>query len=176
MTEKQKQLAAENHKLIFSFLNKHNYDEEEFYDLAAIGLCKAARCYNDSMGAFSTLAYKCMFNEIARYYKLQGAARKIPSNLIGHFDAKVHCEDGYDIGEIWDILDHGNSFEDDLIFELCVETVRKRLTDKDKLVFDMLLEGYTTREIGKAAGCSNVNVTNIRRKMCDKFKGLVNVC
>lgn len=173
MTNEQRQLAAENHNLIYSFLNKYQYDQDEFYDLAAIGLCQAAKYYKDYMGTFSTLAYKCMFNEIAKYFMIQGAARRIPSNLITHYDTKIRRDNGDECGEIIEVLDCGTAFEDDLIFELCVEKVKERLSDKDKLIFDMLLEGYTTREIGKAAGCSNTNVTNIRRRMCSKFKGLV---
>ena len=49
MTEKQKQLVVDNHNLIYSFLHKHGFDEEEFYDLAAIGLCKAAKSYKDDI-------------------------------------------------------------------------------------------------------------------------------
>lgn len=173
MTNEQRQLAAENHKLIYSFLHKYDYDEDEFYDLAAIGLCQAAKYYKDYMGTFSTYAYKCMFNEIAKYFMIQGAARRVPSELIMYYDAKIQSGNGGESSEILEILDCGNRFENDLIFELCVEKVKERLSDRDKLIFDMLLDGYTTREIGKAAGCSNTNVTNIRRRICSKFKGLV---
>lgn len=171
MTNEQRQLAEENHNLIYSFLHKHNYDQDEFYDLAAIGLCKAAKYYKEYMGTFSTLAYKCMFNEVADYFTKQKTAKRVPNELIMHYDAKADNGQGDDIGNsILECLDCGKRFEDDAITELIIEKYRRDMNDRDRIVFDMLIEGYTTREIGKVAGCSNMSVTNIRRRMEKKFK------
>ena len=164
MTEKQRQLATENHSLIYSFLRKHHYDQEDYYDLAAIGLCKAAKHYNESMGTFSTLAYKCMLNEIRKYLTVQGAARRIPENLIKHYDIR----DRYDKDDefIWDLdrINFHESFENDAIINTTIDIYKVKLTDKDRTVFEMLMDGYTTREIGKVVGCSSTTVTTTRRK------------
>ena len=173
MNEKQRQLAAENHNLIYSFLIKHGYDYEDFYDVAAIGLCKAAMTYKKSIGMFSTYAYTCMLNEIRHYFKIQDAQRRIPKNLISHYNKKTYTESGKEIGEALDYMACYDCFENDVIFELCVEKVKERMSDRDKLIFDMLLDGYTTREIGKAAGCSCVHITNIRRNMRGKFNWIL---
>jgi len=63
MTTEQTKLAEDNHNLIYSFLNKYNL-KSDYYGDAGIGLCKAAMTYDKSKKfAFSTYAYKCMFNE-----------------------------------------------------------------------------------------------------------------
>ena len=55
MTKEQQKLVEENHGLIYSFLAKHNLPIEEYYDLAAIGLCKASITYQNET-TFSTYA------------------------------------------------------------------------------------------------------------------------
>ena len=58
-------LIEENHNLIYSYLHKMRLDIEEYYDLAAIGLCKAANNFDETKGfKFSTYAYRCMNNEV----------------------------------------------------------------------------------------------------------------
>ena len=170
MTEEQRKLAADNHNLIYSFLNLHQYDWDEYYDLAAIGLCKSAITYDKNKGPFSTYAYKCMFNEIGHYFTIQGAARRIPDQLIMYYDAKTNSDNGDESCEIINCLDCGDRFEDRVITNTLIDICRAKLSVRDNLIFDMLADGYTTREIGKVAGCSGPSVTNIRRRICNLFE------
>ena len=57
-------IVEENHNLIYAFLNKCHLPTNEYYDLAAIGLCKAAKTWDCDRQKFSTYAYTCMFNEV----------------------------------------------------------------------------------------------------------------
>ena len=45
MTRESQRLVEDNHNLIYKFLRNHNL-EDDWYDVAAIGLCKAANNYN----------------------------------------------------------------------------------------------------------------------------------
>lgn len=54
LTEEQRQLAADNHNLIYYCFKKNNWPLEEYYDVAAICLCEAAKTYNPSKGKFAT--------------------------------------------------------------------------------------------------------------------------
>lgn len=54
ITDEARKLVEENHNLVYSFLYKYHLDVEEWYDLAAIGLCKAANTYNNDKSGFST--------------------------------------------------------------------------------------------------------------------------
>ena len=47
MTDYQRQLVTDNHNLIYRFLQKEKLNMEDWYDLAAIGMCKAAKTFND---------------------------------------------------------------------------------------------------------------------------------
>ena len=73
MTEEQKKLVEENHSLIYFYARKYNMSKQDFddmYGILAIGLCKAARDYDESRGsAFSTVAMGYMLNECRNAYR-----------------------------------------------------------------------------------------------------------
>lgn len=45
ITEAEKKLVEQNHNLIYAFLQKYHLTIEDYYGLAAIGLCKAAMTF-----------------------------------------------------------------------------------------------------------------------------------
>lgn len=63
LNNEQRKLVEENHNLIYSFLNNQALSINEWYDICAIGLCKAALTFNGTT-KFSTFAYKCMLNSV----------------------------------------------------------------------------------------------------------------
>lgn len=64
LNDEQRELVIRNHNLIYAALRKYKYPVSEFYDVAAIGLCKAAMWYNDDIYArFSVVAFKFILNE-----------------------------------------------------------------------------------------------------------------
>lgn len=73
MTPKQQKLVKQNHNLIFLHLRLHNLPVSEFYDVAAIGLCKAAINYNADKGAFSTYARWCIKSEVGHVFQKERA-------------------------------------------------------------------------------------------------------
>ncbi len=46
LTEKEKQLAEKYHNAVYSFLHRHNYSIEEYYDVAIMGFLKGIQKYN----------------------------------------------------------------------------------------------------------------------------------
>lgn len=65
LNTEQKKLVEENHNLIYGFMTRYHLDFEEWYDICAIGLCKAGVIY-DGTAKFSTLSYMCMYNEMVK--------------------------------------------------------------------------------------------------------------
>ncbi len=75
MTDEQRHFAADNHGLIFSFLNKYGWDEREYYDIAAFGYLSAVKRYlarpELHRYAFSTIAWKSMERSIASFLRAE---------------------------------------------------------------------------------------------------------
>lgn len=63
LTDEERDLVTDNHNLIYSYLNQHCLSDD-YYDLCAIGLCRAAHFYEPKKGKFSTFAFLCMSNVI----------------------------------------------------------------------------------------------------------------
>ena len=90
----QEQLILENHNLVYHVLQKMNlYAQiDEYYDIAIIGLIKAARSYDATKKIkFSTFAGKCIKNEIL-YYLRQQQSNKLKVNYNTISLEKTVCE------------------------------------------------------------------------------------
>ena len=78
LNDEQRKIVENNHDLIYGYAHKMGISIDEYYDILAIGLCKAAKAFDESKGRFSTLAYCCMKNEMCRYYE---GKTELPHNL-----------------------------------------------------------------------------------------------
>jgi RNA polymerase sigma factor (sigma-70 family) len=75
----------------------------------------------------------------------------IPVHAFTHIEEGVIIETEAE----WDRPhENGHGSEDDLMSLL-------KLTEREKRILEMRMEGYTTREIGKEVGLSHVSVSNI---------------
>lgn len=92
LTEEQRKLVEENHNLIYGFLRKYKLDIDEYYDIAAFGLCKAAIKYDSSRGIFSSFAYECIKSEIYHQWSYDTRERRIPSSLIYSYNTSYDKE------------------------------------------------------------------------------------
>ena len=64
LTDEERELVTNNHNLIYAYLRKFNLSDDDYYDLCAIGLCRAAHFYKPENGKFSVYAFVCMSNII----------------------------------------------------------------------------------------------------------------
>ena len=168
MTDEQRKLVTENHNLIYSFLNKHGFDIEEYYDLAAIGLCRAAKTYDESKGAFSTYAYRAMLTDIDRDIRYRNRDKRIPEHLIDSYNAEVCNDDNGSSVELVNYIPSNVDIEREVIGLYMFDRYLARLSDlseRDKLIFWLLLDGYTHREIGEIVGCSYQNIRPVKNKI-----------
>lgn len=164
MTDEQRKLVTENHKLIFSFLNKYNYDPEEYYDLAAIGLCKAAKLYDESKGNFSTYAYRAMLNTINHDLLYKSRSKRIPENLIDYYNC-TFCNENGEVIEYLEFIPSGDDIEKEVMAKVMVESFMNGLSDRDRTVVGLMADGYTYREIGKIIGMSRNTVSKIKGRI-----------
>lgn len=171
LTQEQQHLVEDNHNLIYSFLNKHCLPLEEYYDLAAIGLCKAAISWNSTRSAFSTFAYVIMQNEVRMHRRSMLAQSRIPSNIIDSLDAVLYSDDSD--ATKYDFTSSEVDFERQIVARSEILECFRNATERQLHILQLLQQGYTQSEIGNFLGCSQVTISRelgkLRKKICNRF-------
>ena len=157
LTDTQRLLAEQNHNLIYFCLKKFHFDDiEEYYDIAAIGLCKAAATYRKDRGTFTTYACMVIRNE------LYHACRKKQVMAVS-----LYTEYGNDTDSLAliDTLAGVGNMENDVVDSLLFLQAYQTLTEKEQSVVRLLIRGVKQQDAGKAAGCSQAQVSRILKKL-----------
>lgn len=108
LTLDQQRIVSENHNLIYSLANKKNINLDEYYDVLAIGLCKAAIAFDDTKGKFSTLAYTVMLNEYKQELRKQQNERAIPQDKLLSFDVPIQTDQDNQFASFADVIPDEN--------------------------------------------------------------------
>ena len=152
MTDEQRKMAEQNHNLIYGFLNNNNLDEEEYYGMAAIGLCKAVMSYDHKRGKLSTLANKCMKNEVIRYIKHINGKTKIPSKNIFSYDILLNEDDNESYIDI--MLESDFNTHEIVDRSISIANFSKELTDRERFIVKCFESGLNQSDIAR-----DLNVT-----------------
>lgn len=156
--------------MIYSFLYKYHLDVEEWYDIAAVGLCKAANTYNNDKSEFSTYAYKCMYTTIIMEKRKENAMRTIPQNQIVYYENQVNeSSKDNDTSTFLNYIPSKQDIENETISALSLENIENELVGNKKKVFLLLREGYTQCEISKIIGISKQRVSKIKQEITEKY-------
>ncbi len=174
MTEEQRKIAEQNHNLIYDFLYKNELNIEEYYDIAAIGLCKAAMNYNSKRGRFSTLAFKCMKNEVNHHISYINRKKRIPPSHIYSYDILLNTdEDKYN--SYIDIIFDGDFDTYEIVEKnISYANFSKELNDREKFIIKCFESGLTQREIGIKLNISQQAVYQRIKKIRDKWNKFIN--
>jgi DNA-directed RNA polymerase specialized sigma subunit len=95
LNAEQKQLVADNHNLIYGYAHKKKLDLDEYYDILALGLCRAALSFDSNKSSFQTYAYMIMGSEVNahRRFKVQSKRTLDKSVKEVRLDDPVDYED-----------------------------------------------------------------------------------
>ena len=161
LTDEQRRLVEDNHNLIYKVLYDKHLDIDEWYDIAAIALCNAAKLYDANRDIqFSTYAYISIFNGICREYALSLANRKIPKDKIYSLDYEFG--DGNETYTIKDYYVDGYSFENDVVTkERFLSGLKQMPSQRDREIIVLISEGYTYEKVGKIYNISRERVRQI---------------
>ena len=144
-------------------------DIDDFYDLAAIGLCKAALNFSDKISNFSTYAYRCMYSEIMMELRKNSQMKTIPKEKILYYNAEINNNNG-DTTEYINYIPSKENVEEDIISKVIFNLFRNSLNEKSKYIFDLLVNEYSIKEITEITGTSKQNISKIRINMKNKFQ------
>ena len=160
MTKEQKNLVIENHNLIYYFIHKYNLSIEDYYDVCAIGLCKAALTFNKDKGyKFSTYAGMVILNSIKMEFRKFQNKKCIKDVL------SLNSTEKYENICLADVCTTGlDSYDEIIPYDL-----KDILTPFEYEVAQLKIQGYTQTHIGDMLKCSQPKICRtlreIRRKM-----------
>ena len=177
LTKKQQDLIEQNHNLIYGFANRMKLSIEDYYDILAIGMCKAASIFDETKGEFSTVAFRCMKIELLHYWNSQKKKSAIPSNMIVSYDINI-CKvmgDSYEKeNKFLDIFSDKNSTHEIVISNIMLREFFDMLTQEEKHIAKLLLEGVTQSEIADRTNHSRQYIYNYVKKIRRRLNTYLN--
>lgn len=173
LTPEQQQLAADNEKLIWFFLNKYasGSDPQELYGVAAEGLIRAAATYDPARGKFSTHAMYHMRSAVD-FDQSCAKRKKRSGKLVLHMDD----DDAVDPNEEYYTEMCGVAQLKDRpclsLDETCADVERflRSLPARDRELVRMRIGGYTLKEIGDTFGITFQAASAHMKRIANKWE------
>ena len=161
LDEQQKKLVEKNHNLIYHTLNKYKLNQEEYYDILAIGLCKAAIAFDPKRSKFSTFAVQVMYNEFLQHDRIENAKkRKENKNTLSlNFRIKDPKNESRTC-EFGDLLTDGR----EPFMEVIHMYLPDILTKRELLACQLSYDGYSQTQIGEKLGVSQSHASRLLKK------------
>ncbi len=165
LTEEQRKIAEENHKLIYFFINYFKVDEEEYYDLFAIEYLKCIKIWDKSKGKLSTLLGRAFSNRIKAENRKKRTRKRLEENYMISLNEVVFRKDS-DL-TLEDMMASSTNVEE--IFELN-EALNFFMKNE---VTRLLIIGYSQKEIAEklnyAQPTISKKVSRLKREFNNKI-------
>lgn len=148
LTEKERKYAEENHNLIYSFLHRHGYSIEDYYNIVVFGYLKAVQIYHrkEKVKAnydFPFIAWQYMRAEIKDHVKNGKCQKRKPNEAVVSLDAehekKTECR--------YDSVAGTESAENTVVEMEMYQYMLHSLTEKQRKIVKAKLSGYSNQEI-----------------------------
>lgn len=147
MTDEQRNLAEENHDLVYAFLKANDLPEDQYYDVVIFGFLCAVQEYYENPGLkqykFSTVAWKKMNRELYCHRKYLSSRKHAATTV------SIHDTVSEDSTQRWEEVLHDPC---DLLSVLQAEMVLHSLavSPRDRRIIRMRLNGERMHDIAKA--------------------------
>lgn len=146
LTEMEKRMAEENHNLVYSFLHRHGYSIEEFYNVVIFGYLRGIQVYNrkEDIRKKYQLAFICERNMLAEtkdYFRSQNSQKRKPMEITVSLDINYAETDN-----IYNLV-AGKSVEDEVLESKQVDEMMENLSEVQRDILKLKLEGYDNKEI-----------------------------
>lgn len=170
MTVEQSKLVEDNHGLIYWYIiHRIDGDIDRWYDIIAIGLCKAAIHFDESKGAaFSTYAIRVMENEYrVELRKLNRHKSKLNFNAMSL--QEIVTEEGD--GVLEDIIpDTSINLEEEVIANITVHQLLESLSTREQRILSLTIDGMTQKDIANELGITQGHVSRILKKIKSRLE------
>lgn len=161
LNEEQQKMCADNHPLIYWYMNMNRLDEEEWYGLIAIGLCTAVENYSDSNVPFASY-FKVICDNMVINERVKQSRDKRTATLVelNHDTMNGHANEFRISGE------RCSEVECDIILKDMVHDV---IDDENREIIKLKGRGLTQVEISERLGISQGQISKILKKTKERF-------
>lgn len=164
---------TENHNLIYSFLKSRNLTIDDYYDIAAIGLVRAAQTFQEEKSSkFSSYAYFVMWNEIKNEWRKNSAQHRETQKYLVSYNQNIknNSEDGKII--FLDCLPDKNcDIENETVIKIVLKNFFDKIkNEKEKKILCKFISGYKQREIAEEFNVTPSNISRIINKLLKQLK------
>lgn len=147
LTEKERKYAEENHNLIYSFLHRHGYSIEDYYNIAVFGYLKAVQIYHrkEKVKAnynFSFIAWQYMRAEIKDHVKNRKCHKRKPDEVVVSLDTEREKTESK-----YDSVTGTEAVENTVVEMEMYQYMLHSLTEKQRKIVKAKLSGYSNQEI-----------------------------
>lgn len=179
LTEEQRKMVEDNYGLIYTALKKCclQYEYEDYYGVAAEGLCNAVRTYDPNRGVkFSTYAMKCMWGACFTEKRKGRTQRSGNDVTIVSLSDPVPGTDGCCIEDlVTDGSDFVHAYEQSTLIRKALDRLAHKyeLQGKyDKVKVDRVyvfkrvcIEGAAQSELAEELGVAQGTISRIARRV-----------
>lgn len=177
LNEAQREMVSVNHNLIYKLESKYHLDHETYYDILAIGLCKAALTYKENpINKFSTFACRVMLNEAYEWYRCSFMLKKNSGER-----KTISYDTSFFNNEEEKLIDHMGSYPEMVYEEVAYKIMVSELQEKfkrsnHKEIVRMLCLGFPQKVIGDKFNVSSTAVYLINKKLREVYKASYGAC
>lgn len=145
LTEQERMEAEKNHSLVYSFLHRHKYSIEDFYNVVIFGYLKGIQVYfrREDLQEKFQLAFICeqyMRAEIGNHFKMENSQKRRPTETIISLDSD-YAEDV----NFYNCIG-GKSSEAEVMEMLFVKELMDMLTESQRKIVELKVNGYNNSE------------------------------
>ena len=170
LTDAQRKLVEDNHNLIYFYAHKKGLPIDEYYDLLAIGLCVAAKVFQEGKYSFSSLAMLKMQWILGRYWTHENRASNIPKNQVFSYNKPI--KKGFDTF-MFETIGDNSSMYINMVQNIMIDEFIETLSGKEKEIIIQMLNGKTQIDIANSMGVKKQNVNYYVSMIRKKWNGYV---
>lgn len=159
LSEEQKKLVENHHNVIYASLKMLGLSIDEYYDLAAIGLCEAAYRFDLSRNIkFETFSTNCIRNTIYKDFRKKYCKKRSALTLYIN-DAVKEIEIKY--------LEGLYNVENEAFYNIIYEKFIKYIETKPEMlgIVKLFYKGYKQKQIALMMGISQSKVHLIKEQL-----------
>lgn len=179
LTEEERIFASNegNYNYLFFYMRKMKLDQEKWYDILIEPYLNAVKKYHEyetaRQYAFSTVLKNMLWTAVQRQLKMERACKRIPEDKLYSLEFTYQGDNPFAeytskaLEDYW--IDQNQRVEKIVLDKEMLAEILLDLTEVQGKIFEMLLEGYSKKEIGKKLAF-NYNMLNTEIRAIKRYK------